>query len=97
MINSTCTGKPKKSEADDEKWTVYMQLEPSHIGDLLSQATKFLLNYLNFGNFEGATGANSLVVGRLALIRNMLYIACNATDKDNKKILSSFFTEVEGK
>jgi hypothetical protein len=61
---STCTNKPKP---DGEKWPIYSSLEASDVKMLLEEATKFLLTYLNFGNFEGSAGANQTVVSRLNL------------------------------
>jgi hypothetical protein len=54
-----------------------------------------LLNYLNFCNFEGSAGANQLVVRRLSLARNMLYIAWNAFDQEKKQAISGLFSAAE--
>jgi hypothetical protein len=54
-----------------------------------------LLNYLNFCTFEGSAGANQLVVRRLSLARNMLYIAWNAFDKEKKQAISGLFSAAE--
>lgn len=94
ITKSTCCGKPKAQDEED-KWTVYMQMESVHVGTLLTQSTQFLLNYLNLGNFEGASGASQIVVQRLNLIKHMLFIALHATDKQGKQSIQAFFEHVE--
>lgn len=71
-------GKPKKFEKESDKRDVYSALDGQSVGKLLSEATKYLLVYLNLGNFEGPSGANQLVVRRLTLAYKMLYIVWNA-------------------
>jgi hypothetical protein len=86
---------PKKFEKESDKWTVYSSLDAQSVGTLLSEATKYLLVNLNFGNFEGPSGANQLVVRRLTLAHKMLFIAWNAFDTEKKPAISSLFSQAE--
>jgi hypothetical protein len=61
----------------------------------LSEATKFLIDHLNLGNFEGPAGANQVIVRRLKLAKSMLYVAWHAQDKDKKSSLSGVFGQAE--
>lgn len=58
MIHSTCTASPKKFDKESDKWSVYAALEPEDVSMLLQEASQFLLQYLNRGNFEGSGGAD---------------------------------------
>lgn len=87
---STCTNKPK---SEGEKWSVYSSLEASDVKMLLEEATRFLVVYLNFGNFEGSAGANKLVVRRLTMAQTMLDIAWNAFDQNKLPAIAKLFTQ----
>ena len=82
-------------DKESDKWSVYAALEPEDVSMLLQEASQFLLQYLNRGNFEGSGGADQLLVRRLTLVYNMLFIAWNAFDKDKKPAISGLYSRVE--
>lgn len=58
------------------------------------RASKFLIQYLNVGNFEGSTGAHQLIVLRLNLVHDLLLVARHAND-DKGKVIQQVFTKAE--
>lgn len=66
--------------------TVYATLEAQDICEMLYHLATFLTVYLNQGNFEGASGANTLTVMRLQIAHDLLLICKRAYAHTSKRL-----------
>jgi hypothetical protein len=49
-------------------------MSAEEVSTFLKKTSHYLNNYLNKGNFEGVTGANPLIVMRLNLASDLIYV-----------------------
>ena len=89
--------KSEKAETRLSDTTIYSYLEAEDVLVLLVQASDYLIRYLNIGNFEGASGANTTVIMRLQVVSDMLLICKRATSADQRSALQDLFTQAQTK
>ena len=70
------------------------KLEAEDVAKLFVQVSKFLVKFLNLGNFEGASGAKTNVVMRLTLALNMIILLRHAHD-DKRLAISEMFSQCQ--
>ena len=76
----------KKEEQEEKKEDVFAKLDNNDLLDLLSFASAFLMNNLNYGNYSGIIGGKYKVMYRAMLVSRMFQIVSKAKSKDGSKL-----------
>jgi hypothetical protein len=53
--------------------------------EIMKQAAEYMSKHLNQGNFEGASGANPMIVMRMQIVSDMLMICKRAQSTVSKR------------
>ena len=64
---------------------IYVSLEAADINEMLQKLANFLAEFLNQGNFEGASGANTLTVMRLQIAHDLILVCKRAQTPSSKR------------
>jgi len=78
--------------ADSTITKVHTKMDAAEVSILFRKTTRFLKNHLNYGSFEGPTGAKRPIVMRLSLACDLLLVALNVRLKDSDTLA---MTELE--
>ena len=82
-INGPFTQQQIDAQYDNK---IYVKMSVVELSTFLRKTSNYLIQHLNYGNFEGSTGSQKQIVMRLQVVHGLLSIAFNAKLKENENI-----------